>query len=185
MESIEEIFEVITGLLAVLALVGAGYYGLKMYFEYQRGKHNRDWFEKKEQEFFPVQTQAYERLILFLERIHPERLVFRVNKPGMSARLMQAEVLKLIREEFDHNLAQQLYISNEAWNAVKAARDETLKILNHAAEHTESSGSSMEFSAAILQTLEKLDKVPTEIAVDILKGEFRRKRAGYTSVKKG
>ena len=51
---------------------------------------------------------------LFLERIHPERLVFRINKPGMSARFLQAEIFKIVREEFDHNLTQQLYISTQA-----------------------------------------------------------------------
>jgi hypothetical protein len=134
--------------------------------------------EKKEKDFLPIQTQAYERLILFLERIHPERLVFRVNKPGMSARLMQAEILKLIREEFDHNLAQQLYISNDAWNAVKAAREETFKILNHAAEKTDSNASSFDFSTAIIETVDKLEKIPTEVAVNILKAEFRRRQVG-------
>ena len=97
---------------------------------------------------------------------------------------MQAELLKLMRDEFDHNLAQQLYISNEAWKAVSKGREETFKILNRAAENTDANGSSMEFSTAILETLGKLDRVPTEAAVDILKAEFRRKRMGLSGLAK-
>lgn len=181
--SLEIIIEALVTLSAVAAFVAIVYYGLKMYFEAENRKLDREWMENKEQGFFPIQMQAYERLILFLERIHPERLVFRVNKPGLSARQMQAEILKLIREEFDHNLAQQLYISNEAWKAVTVAREETFKVLSHAAERTDASGSSMDFSTAILETIEKLDKVPTEVAVGILKAEFRRKRLGLNGLK--
>lgn len=185
MEStLEIVIEALVTLSAVAALVAIVYYGLKMYFESINRRSEREWMGKKEHEFFPIQMQAYERLILYLERIHPERLVFRVNKPGMSARLMQAELLKLMREEFDHNLAQQLYISNEAWKAVSKGREETFKILNHAAENTDANGSSMEFSTAILETLGKLDRVPTEAAVDILKAEFRRKRMGLSGLAK-
>jgi hypothetical protein len=178
MEWIEIIIEALVSFAAVAAAVWIIYFGLNRYFAAQTEKLNRDWMEKKEKDFLPIQTQAYERLILFLERIHPERLVFRVNKPGMSARLMQAEILKLIREEFDHNLAQQLYISNDAWNAVKAAREETFKILNHAAEKTDSNASSFDFSTAIIETVDKLEKIPTEVAVNILKAEFRRRQVG-------
>ena len=138
--TLEIVIDAVVAISAVGAIVAIVYYGLKMYFEAQNRKLEREWFENKEREFFPIQMQAYERLVLFLERIHPERLVFRVNKPGMSARLMQAELLKLIREEFDHNLAQQLYISNEAWRALTVAREETFKILNHAAERTDANG---------------------------------------------
>ena len=93
----------------------------------------------------------------------------------MSARLMQSDVLKVIRDEFDHNLTQQLYISNEAWASVVAAKEETIKILNKAAENTPKDGTSLEFSAAILQLTQRMTKAPTDVAAEILKAEFRRK----------
>lgn len=157
------------------AAVGTVYMVLTKYMEAKQIAKQLDWKAKRSQEYLPIQMQAYERLILLLERMHPERLVFRINKPGMSARLMQAEVLKLIREEYDHNLTQQLYISNEAWQAVSAAREETLKLLNIAAEKTNKDASSIDFSTAILELVAKLKKTPTEVAIEILKSEFRRK----------
>ena len=118
MELAETIIEAFAFLIAVAAVLAVIYLIVMKYFDSKRGDLERALHQEKMKQFLPIQMQAYERLILFLERIHPERLVFRVNKPGMSARIMQAEILKLVRDEFDHNLAQQLYISNEAWVAV-------------------------------------------------------------------
>ena len=131
--------------------------------------------KRKGRNTVPLQLQAFERLILYLERINPEEdLCFVVNKPGMSARQFQAEVLKIIRDEFDHNLAQQLYVSTEAWESVKAApRRETINILNVAAERVHKDADSMAFSQSILEVAGKLEKLPTDIAIRILKKEFR------------
>ncbi|MCO4805175.1 hypothetical protein OAA53_01230 [Salibacteraceae bacterium] len=174
MELAETIIEAFAFLIAVAAVLAVIYLIVMKYFDSKRGDLERALHQEKMKQFLPIQMQAYERLILFLERIHPERLVFRVNKPGMSARIMQAEILKLVRDEFDHNLAQQLYISNEAWVAVCTAREESMKILTFAAEKTDATGTSLDFSSNILSTMEKLEKSPTEMAAKILKAEFSR-----------
>ena len=162
-------------LIPALGIVAVVYVILTKYFENQQTTHEAEWKQRKSKDYLPIQMQAYERLVLLLERINPERLVFRVNKPGMSARMMQAEMLKVIRDEFDHNLTQQLYISNEAWAAVNKAREETIKVLNMAAERTDKEGSSFEFSTAILETLGSFKKAPTDIAIEIVKAEYRKR----------
>ncbi|MEZ4722289.1 MAG: hypothetical protein R2813_10485 [Flavobacteriales bacterium] len=178
MELLEELVEALLLLIPVAGVVAVVYVMLTKYFESQEQKQLSEWKQKQAKDYLPIQMQAYERLILLMERTHPERLVFRINKPGMSARLMRADIMKLIRDEFDHNLTQQLYISNEAWESVKAAREETLKILNLAAERTDKDGSSMEFSTAILEIVGQMKRTPTDIAIDILKAEFRKKLKG-------
>ncbi len=174
--------DVWTGLILILvALVAAGgsvaaiYIVLKQYFERQEKEAALALAEQKRKDHLPIQMQAYERLILLLERIHPERLVFRASKPGMSARMLQSDIKKVIRDEFDHNLTQQLYISTEAWEAVKAAKEEVLNILNVAAEQVHRDADGMEFSRAILEVTANLNKLPNEVAVNILKAEFRKK----------
>jgi hypothetical protein len=157
------------------AIVAVVYTILNQYFKQQQEISASQLEERKRKDYVGIQMQAYERLILFLERINPERLVFRVNKPGMSARYLQSEILKTVREEFDHNLTQQLYISSEAWMAVKAAREETLKILNVAAEHVHRDADSLALSKAILEVVGGMEKLPTEVAIGILKSEFRKK----------
>ena len=159
------------------AIVAVVYIMLKQYFDQRQLEHEAEWKAKKKKEFLPLQLQAYERLILYLERVNPERLVFRVTKPGMSARQLQVEILKIIREEFDHNLAQQLYISAEAWDSVKAAREETINILNAAAERVHRDADSFAFSQAIIEVSGSLDRLPTDVAIRILKKEFAKRVA--------
>lgn len=175
MKILEEIVEMCIMLIPTLGVVAVVYVILTKYFENQQKTLEAEWKQRTAKDYLPIQMQAYERLVLLLERISAERLVFRVNKPGMSARMMQAEMLKVIRDEFDHNLTQQLYISNEAWAAVNAAREETIRILNMAADRTSKDGSSIEFSTAILETLGGLKKAPTEVAIDFVKAEYRKR----------
>ncbi|HAQ69549.1 MAG TPA: hypothetical protein DCR48_01105 [Flavobacteriales bacterium] len=175
MDNISAIALIITVIVTAGAIVAVVYTILNQYFKQQQENNAMQLEERKRKDFVTIQMQAYERLILFLERINPERLVFRVNKPGMSARLLQSDILKTVREEFDHNLTQQLYISSEAWLAVNAAREETFKIFNVAAERVHRDSDSLALSKSILEVSGSMEKLPTEVAIDILKREFRKK----------
>lgn len=175
MEILQMFLQSLMYLLPTAGVVVVVYFILKQYFENQEKLQEREMRERKAKHYWPVQMQAYERLILLLERMHPERLVFRVNKPGMSSRLLQADMLKTIRDEFDHNLAQQIYISKEAWEAVKAAREETVNILKAAETRVQKDGDSLELASVILELSDQLGKLPTDVAIDILKAEFRKK----------
>lgn len=178
MELTRELLHIFILVIVAGGIIAVVYILLKQYFDHQQKSHERDWQQKKAKDYIPVQMQAYERLILLLERIHPERLVFRVNKGGMSARLLQADLLKVIRDEFDHNLTQQLYISSEAWEAVKAAREETVNILKAAANRVTIDADGIQLATAILEITAQLGRLPTDVAIDILKSEFRKKLKG-------
>lgn len=121
----------------------------------------------------PLRLQAYERVILFLERISPESLVMRVNTPGLTARQFQAELLSSIRAEFEHNLSQQLYISPEGWEMVKNARGMTIKLINLAGDQVNPAGPASNLSAKILDMIMAADKIPTGEAIEYLKKEVQ------------
>ena len=74
----------------------------------------------------PLRLQAYERMALFLERIEPNQLVLRIHNPGLSVPEEQNLLLTAIRSEFEHNLSQQIYISNEVWNQIYLAKEDTV-----------------------------------------------------------
>ena len=78
----------------------------------------------------PIRLQAYERIVLFLERISIESLLLRVSNPDMTVGELQTALLSAIRNEFEHNLSQQIYMSPQAWEVVKNARSNTIKIIN-------------------------------------------------------
>lgn len=122
----------------------------------------------------PVRMQAYERTILYLERIDPNNLVMRVHKPGMSARLMHSEMIKAIREEFGHNMSQQIYLSNNAWEMVRNAKEEMIKLTNIAQQNTPNDADSIKMAEVVFEMVGKLDRLPTQIAMEYVKKEVHK-----------
>ena len=81
----------------------------------------------------PIRLQAYERMALFLERISPSSLVLRCYQPGMDMKLLQGVMTKNIRDEWEHNLSQQVYLSTELWTRIREAKDEMINLVNASA----------------------------------------------------
>ncbi|HXC04436.1 MAG TPA: hypothetical protein VNZ86_06765 [Bacteroidia bacterium] len=119
----------------------------------------------------PTRLQAYERLALFLERISPNSLIPRVNKQGMSARLLQTELIKAIRNEFEHNLSQQIYVSGHSWEMVKTAKEEIIKLINISSTKIPDTASSMDLSQMIINISAQVPKLPTDVALEYIKRE--------------
>ena len=117
--------------------------------------------------------QAYERLVLLLERIEPSGLLVRTNMPGMSALQFQSALIQAVRSEFDHNLSQQLYVSPKAWELVRNAREETIKRINTAAMKLKPEATSADLASAIL--IDDIDASQSAVknALDQLKSEAR------------
>jgi hypothetical protein len=130
--------------------------------------------KKQRQEYFlPSRVEAYQRAILLMERIHPNSLVMRLHNPGLPAKALQAEFLKAIREEYDHNVAQQLFVSPQGWQMVKNSKEETIKIINIAGNQMLATSTGMDLSAKIFEIVAEVGQLPTEITVDYLKTELQ------------
>lgn len=122
----------------------------------------------------PIKLQAYERIVLFLERISLESLLVRVSTPEMTVSQLQSTLLTTIRNEFEHNLSQQIYMSPQAWEVVKNARSNTIKIINSETDRMKGDEPGIELSRQLLNKLMELDKEPTRVAIDYIKGEIGR-----------
>lgn len=130
--------------------------------------------KKQRQEYFlPSRVEAYQRAILLMERIHPNSLVMRLHNPGLPAKALQAEFLKAIREEYDHNVAQQLFVSPQGWQMVKNSKEETIKIINIAGNQMLATSTGMDLSAKIFELVAEIGQLPTEITVEYLKTELQ------------
>jgi len=124
-------------------------------------------------EVLPVRLQAYERIILLLERISPESLVMRVSRPEYTARQLHAELLVQIKSEYEHNLAQQTYVSDEAWEKVKIARNQITNLINDASSDVKPDASGPTLGKLILERLAELKNPPSQVAIAHLKQEVR------------
>jgi hypothetical protein len=122
----------------------------------------------------PLKLQAYERIILYLERINPESLIMRNHRSGMTALDIQRELLKNIREEFEHNHSQQLYLNPETWEAVRHAKDEMTKLVKFAGSHVEGSTSALAFSETFLKVTSQLQTLPTQFAKERIRLEIKQ-----------
>ncbi|MEY4603553.1 MAG: hypothetical protein RIT43_845 [Bacteroidota bacterium] len=130
--------------------------------------------KKQRQEYFlPSRVEAYQRAVLLMERIHPNSLVMRLHNPGLPAKALQAEFLKAIREEYDHNVAQQLFVSPKGWQMVKNSKEETIKIINIAGNQMLATSTGMDLSAKIFEIVAEVGQLPTEITVEYLKTELQ------------
>ena len=130
---------------------------------------------KQRQEFFlSHRMEAYQRAILYLERIHPVTIVMRMNQQHVNAVLFQSMLLKAIRDEYDHNVAQQMFISPNAWHLLKNAKEETVKLINVGASELPADASSSDLAKAIITLTADINPLPSEIAIDALKAEFQQ-----------
>jgi hypothetical protein len=120
----------------------------------------------------PLKIQAYERIVIFLERIHPNSIVVRVNKHGMSAHQLHQELVKTIKSEYEHNLSQQIYISHNSWELIKTAKEEIIKLVNISATKVPHDNSSNDLAMMILNITANVDKkMPNEVALEYVKKE--------------
>ena len=121
----------------------------------------------------PMRLQAYERMVLFLERITPQSIIFRVQKPGMNVLQLQTTILQNIRQEFEHNQAQQLYISNEAWSMAKTAKEESVRLVNSAAAKVQPEEDATALSKEIFASMISKEKAITDQALTVLKRDIQ------------
>jgi hypothetical protein len=115
--------------------------------------------------------QAYERLALFLERISPNSLVLRCYQPGMDLKVLQGVLTKNIRDEFEHNLSQQVYVSSEAWNRIKEAKEEMINMINSSAVKLDNEADISSLVGSIFETVTKQN--PVDSALEFLKREIK------------
>lgn len=122
----------------------------------------------------PLKISAYERAVLFLERISPENLLPRVNGSGKSVPQFHGELVSEIRNEFEHNLAQQIYISYNGWLSLIQAKEEVLGIVNKAAREMDEDEDGIELSKRIIDTLSKQKELPSHRAIFVLKSDMQK-----------
>jgi predicted AlkP superfamily phosphohydrolase/phosphomutase len=122
----------------------------------------------------PLRLQAYERLALFAERIQPGALVLRVHKSNMTSRMLHSALVATIREEFEHNVTQQIFVGDKVWAKVRQAKEETIRLVNLSYEQTGDEQQGTELSRRIFDNMSKLSHTPSQEALVALKEEVRR-----------
>lgn len=170
----EDILEILKYTLPSLIVFLTVYYVLRKYFENEARKRIHQTILKNHDVITPLKLQAYERIIIYLERISPESLILRVNKQGFTCKQLQAEMLTTIRIEWEHNLSQQLYVTQKSWEIVKNAKSNIIQLINVAADKVKADSPSLNLSKAILSSIIDQEKIHTTDAIKYIKEEMNQ-----------
>ncbi|AKQ47454.1 hypothetical protein TH63_02920 [Rufibacter radiotolerans] len=158
--------------LPALLVGGAMYLLTQKYLDRDYRKKILDIRLKNSETILPIRLQAYERIILFLERITPSNMLIRVGPSGLSAGAYQAELLQEIRAEYTHNLSQQLYMSEAAWQQVKKAKEDVVSMINQNYQNLQDKSKGTDLAKRILENVLHQEVDPTAQALQFLKREL-------------
>ncbi len=149
------------------------YYMLKSFFDQFDKKRQHELKIKYSEETLPLRLQAYERIIIFLERIKPESMVLRLVEENMSVIELQKTLLQNIREEFEHNLSQQIYLSSEAWKMVVAARQSIIQLVSTTAAEHQPDAPYIEYATDLLDEFASSNEDPVNAAINFIEKEVK------------
>ena len=146
---------------------------LVMHKFYKSETEKRLWELKRlsQKEISPLRMRAYERLVLLLERTTPEHMLIDLNLSEMTPLQVQAHALHTIRQEFDHNLSQQIYVSDMVWSLIDNAKQQTVAFVNSIAQQMPAESSALDYAKTLITAYRNNGDTPNEIALQALKKE--------------
>lgn len=151
----------------------AMYLTMKSMLAKEMVKADMDYKTENSKLVLPNRLQAFERMSLFLERLSPGNLVLRLNTSNMTAKELQHLMISEIREEFNHNLSQQIYMSEESWDLIRNTVEDVIALINTNAEKLEEGAKSVELAKLIFNEIEKREVDPVAVTLSQVKSEIR------------
>ncbi|MFD1294042.1 hypothetical protein ACFQ5N_09370 [Lutibacter holmesii] len=154
---------VITGLVA--------YYFFVTHTKNEERKLKLGLLKENQKQALPIKLQAYERMTLFLERINPSSLLIRITSVNNDKNAYAISIMNNIEQEFEHNLAQQIYISDECWNVIVASKNTTLQLISKTSQ-LENILTAQDLREAILKKMVDVAP-PSTTALAFIKNEVK------------
>ncbi len=156
-----------------LIVFGTVYIMLKKYFDSEKElktlELNREFYSEK----LPVKLQAYERLIVFCDRISPQSLIYRLNQNEMTVGGLRTALLIAIQQEYEHNMAQQIYVSDKLWQIISVAKGEVQNLIRKASDDLGDNDPAMQLTEAISKLQGITGFAPNENAKAAIKQEVK------------
>lgn len=121
-----------------------------------------------------LRLQAYERLSIFVERIHPRSLISRLYEPNLTVQQFHLTLIQNIQQEFEYNLSQQIYVSNEVWRTVTTVKEQEMAMINKIGGSMDPNLPAREMVNRIMDYLQHEDTVlPAQIALEMINNEAK------------
>lgn len=160
---------------SIPALVVLAATWLVMHKLFNNEQEKRLWELKRlsQKEISPIRLRAYERLTLLLERTTPDRMLMEMSLQEMTIPQVQQQLLRTIRLEYDHNLSQQIYVSDEVWDKIIHARDEMGAFVTAMAAGMPEGSSTLDYAKTLITAYSTNGETPNSLALSALKEEAK------------
>lgn len=160
-------------LIPAAIVLYAMYLVVKSFLDKELQKKHLEVRGKSIETVLPNRLHAYERVCLFLERISPNNLIVRLNNGKYTAGEFQQILLNEIREEYNHNVSQQVYMSDEVWEKVKSAKEDLIVMINESTANLPAEATNIELARKLFErAIEKEDLI--QVALLAVKNEIRQ-----------
>ncbi len=166
-----KIIELLFYALPALITGGVAYYFFQMHTKNEEGRRRFLLQKELQKDALPLRLQAYERMVLFLERINPTKLLIRITPISENKNDYENYVIAQIEQEFEHNLTQQIYMSDECWTIIMTAKNATIQMIRKAAM-SERVDSADKLREVILSDLME-KSTPSSAALSYMKNELK------------
>ena len=166
------IIDIIKIIIPAAIVFGVTYVIMKSFFDEQHKTRLLELKREHVKVISPIKLQAYERLALFLDRISPDNLVLRLSKSGQSASQLRVALLQTISDEFNHNISQQIYVTDQSWNMIKVVKEQIIGIIEVCYSECTENESGPALGKKILTRLINEKQIPTQRAIELLKKEI-------------
>lgn len=140
--------------------------------QFIKNEDNRRYFllrKETQKHALPIRLQAYERMALFLERITPAKLLIRISPTSSNKEDYESLLIANIEQEFEHNLSQQIYISDKCWSIISAAKNATIQLIRKASLLPKTDTANKLREVILTEMMEKL--APSDAALSYIKNE--------------
>ena len=140
---------------------------------YKAEVEKRLWELKRhaQKEISPIRLRAYERLSLLLERTTPEHMLLELNLGEMTILQVQQHLIRTVRMEYEHNLSQQVYISEQVWSMIQNAKEQTLAFVTTIAQQLPVDATALDYAKMLITAYTTNGDTPNELALQALKKE--------------
>jgi len=166
------LFDILKLAVAGIGVVWFAYYLIKPYLQQSERKTLIELKKIYSTQTLPLRLQAYERVILLIERINPTNMLVRLNAPSYTAEELQSIVINEVRNEFQHNITQQIYVSAQAWAVLRKIKDDTINLVTNCTRALPAEATGMDLSRMVLTQLSQLEENPYDIAASMIKKEL-------------
>jgi len=166
------LYEVIKLAIAGIVVVCVAFYLVKPYLENKEKLQLLELKKATGNQTLPLRLQAYERVVLLIDRINPANMLLRLNPSAYSAAEFHSLIVAEVRNEYQHNITQQIYVSPRAWQVVKRIKDDSLNLTNKVYSTMPEGASGLDLAKTILAQLSQFEADPYDVSLSLIRADL-------------